>query len=162
MKKFNITVRPAEKNDVKTICELLLIYSKQQIVLARDEADILFYLKNFTVCEVDGVIKGCVALRSFGESLQEVRSLAVLPEYIGYGIGRALVEYVINTKIRPLNRNVRVFALTYQEKFFNKIGFTTVNKELFPEKIWSDCEKCPKKEHCDEIAVMLEIPEVAV
>ena len=51
----------------------------------------------------------------------------------------------------------RVFALTYQEKFFRHLGFRIVDKSLFPEKIWSDCAVCPKKDRCDEIAVLMEI-----
>jgi amino-acid N-acetyltransferase len=153
---MQLIVRKAELKDVKAICEILKIYADQQIVLARDEADITFYLKNFSVCEVDGVITGCVALRDFGNELMEVRSLAVKEEFKGMGIGRAMLQSLIDS-LKKENKKTRVFALTYQDKFFQKLGFNVVEKELFPEKIWADCEKCPKKEHCDEIAVLLEI-----
>ncbi len=153
---MQLTVRKAELKDVKTICEILQVYAAQQIVLARDEADITYYLKNFSVCEVDGVVKGCVALRDFGNELMEVRSLAVMENCKGMGIGRAMLEFLIDN-LKKNKQSARLFALTYQDKFFEKLGFHIVDKELFPEKIWADCEKCPKKNHCDEIAVLLEI-----
>ena len=153
---MQLIVRKAELKDVKAICEILQVYAEQQIVLARDEADITFYLKNFSVCEADGVITGCVALRDFGNELMEVRSLAVKEGFKGMGIGRAMLQSLIDN-LKKEKQKTRVFALTYQDKFFQKLGFNIVEKELFPEKIWADCEKCPKKYHCDEIAVLLEI-----
>ena len=153
---MQLVVRKAELKDVKAIYGILKVYADQQIVLARDETDITFYLKNFSVCEADGVIVGCVALRDFGNELMEVRSLAVKEEFKGMGIGRAMLQFLIDC-LKKEKQNTRVFALTYQDKFFQKLGFNVVAKELFPEKIWADCEKCPKKEHCDEIAVLLEI-----
>lgn len=153
---MQLIVRPANLKDVSKICEMLQVYAKKQIVLSRDEDDIKFYLNNFTVCEVDGILRGCVALRDFGNGLKEVRSLVVEEPFKGMGIGRALLEYLIN-RIKVNHENIRLFALTYQDEFFKKLGFRQVEKELFPEKIWADCEKCPKKDHCDEIAVLLEI-----
>lgn len=152
----DMIVRPAELKDVKRICELLKIYSEQHIVLARDEADVTFYLKNFTVCEIDGIVEGCAALRDFGNDLYEVRSLVVAPDKKGMGIGRKMIEFQMS-RFSGSDRNVRIFALTYQLAFFQKMGFIEVEKELFPEKIWSDCVKCSKRENCDEIAVLYEI-----
>ena len=153
---IDFLVRPAELKDVGRICDLLKIYSEQHIVLARDEADITYYLKNFTVCEINGIVEGCSALRDFGNDLYEVRSLVVNPDKKGMGIGRRMIEFQFS-KFKGTEKNVRIFALTYQIEFFRKMGFSEVEKELFPEKIWSDCVKCAKREHCDEIAVLYEI-----
>ena len=51
----------------------------------------------------------------------------------------------------------RVFALTYQPKFFEKMGFKRVDKTVLPHKIWTDCLKCVKFPDCDEIAVVKEL-----
>ena len=48
----------------------------------------------------------------------------------------------------------KVFALTLEPDFFEKLGFEKVEKETLPMKVWSDCAKCPKQENCDEIAVV--------
>ena len=50
-----------------------------------------------------------------------------------------------------------VFALTLRDGFFNRLGFRTVAKEMFPAKVWSDCRQCPKLHACDEIAVVKEV-----
>ena len=151
-----LIVRPAEISDVARICELLKIYSEQHIVLARDEKDVTFYLKNFTVCEINGIVEGCAALRDFGNDLYEVRSLVVAPDKKGMGIGRKMIEFQLDS-FRNAKSDIRIFALTYQVEFFKKLNFNVVEKELFPEKIWSDCVKCTKRECCDEIAVLREI-----
>jgi hypothetical protein len=33
-----------------------------------------------------------------------------------------------------------------------------IDKYTFPPKIWSDCCVCPKKDHCDETAVVIDVP----
>ncbi len=148
-----LCVRKAREADIPAIHALLKIYSDRKIVLPRSEADILHYLANFTVAEEAGKLVGCVAVRDFGNNLLEVRSLAVLPEKQGAGIGRAMVQACIE-RLRGERPFFRLFALTYQEGFFHRLGFRTVTREHFPEKIWSDCKACPKHDCCDEIAVL--------
>jgi amino-acid N-acetyltransferase len=150
-----LMVRLAEEKDVDQIQQLLDMYARDQIILARTREDILDNLHRFIVADTDGEIRGCVAIRDFGNDLLEVRSLAVQPDCFGKGIGRALIEKLI--RILANERHAfRLFALTYKTDFFVKLGFQRVSMDMFPEKIWSDCVKCPKKEHCDEEAVMLE------
>ncbi len=150
-----LTVREAAESDVKTIFRLLEIYAVKAIVLSRSEEDIRFYLGNFVVAEIDGVVRGCAAVRDFGNDLLEVRSLVVEPGFQGKGIGRAMIEAIIaGLKIR--RNRWRLFTLTYQVEFFKALGFTIVDRTLFPEKIWSDCSKCPKQERCDETAMLIE------
>ena len=48
----------------------------------------------------------------------------------------------------------RVMALTYEVRFFEKNGFEVVEKDIFPEKVWTDCVHCKKRHACDEIAVL--------
>jgi len=155
--KTLLTVREATENDVGKIHELLTIYSKKAVVLARSEEDIRFYLGNFLVAEAGGVIRGCAAVRDFGTDLLEVRSMVVEPGFQGKGIGRAMVEALV-AGLRVKREKFRLFALTYQVEFFKALGFRIVDRDLFPEKIWSDCAKCPKNDCCDEIAMVIEFP----
>jgi len=41
---------------------------------------------------------------------------------------------------------------------FESNGFHRMEKERFPQKVWSDCAVCPKRECCDEIAMVRELP----
>jgi len=153
--KNSLTVRGAEKKDIPVIHHLLCVYAEKQIVLPRSEEEIEHYLGNFVVALWNDELCGCCAVRDFDDDLLEVRSLVVVPGLEGKGIGRALVEAVIAGL--KLNRtHFCLFALTYQEKFFQKLGFHLVVKDMFPQKIWSDCVNCPKKDNCDELAVVFQ------
>ena len=149
----SIEIRAAAEGDVKAIYELLADYALKQIVLPRTEADIRYYLGNFTVCLKDGKLIGCMAVRDFGNQLFEVRSLVICPDFQGLGIGTKLVAGAI-ANLKKRFDSFRLFALTYRSHFFINSGFEKVEKELFPEKIWSDCMLCPKRDNCDEEAVL--------
>jgi amino-acid N-acetyltransferase len=87
--------------------------------------------------------------------LAEIRSLAVQEEDQNKGIGAMLVKACLKES-KTLGVK-RVFALTYQPDFFEKMGFKKVDKAVLPHKIWTDCLKCVKFPDCDEIAVVKEI-----
>lgn len=148
-------IRLAESSDVKSICDILSFYADKQLLLPREASDVKCHIANFTVVYSGDTFAGCVALRDFDNNLFEVRSLAISPDFIGKQLGSRLLEYVISdlNKRKPC----KLFALTYRSNFFIRLGFTLVSKDLFPEKIWSDCAVCPKKDNCDEDAVLMEI-----
>ena len=150
-----IIIRDAGESDVLSIHELLSVYARQQLLLSRSPEDLHYHLANFAVIEHAGRIVGCCALRDFGSNLFEVRSLAVDAGYVGQGLGSKIVAHLVERARRK--KPCRVFALTYHPNLFIRLGFHRVSKELFPPKIWCDCSKCPKKDHCDEEAVLLEI-----
>lgn len=149
-----LDVRKAQEADIPEIHTLLEHYADQGIVLRRSREDILQNLDNFFIAEIDGHIRGCSAIRDFGNDLLEVRSLVVTPEFQGQGLGRAIVGAIVEAvgKTRP---KWRLFTLTGRPEFFAKQGFRTVAREMFPEKIWSDCRNCPKNSCCDEVAMIL-------
>ena len=49
----------------------------------------------------------------------------------------------------------RLFTLTYEQGFFERLGFEIIDRHDLPEKVWRECLACPKAEACDEIAMML-------
>ena len=150
-----VTIRPAQPDDVDAIFELLELYTASGIVLKRSKEDISGYLANFIVAVVNGSVCGCCAARDFGHDLLEVRSLVVSPVCQGKGVGRKLVSSIID-RLNKERSVWRLFTLTLQVDFFKSLGFSVVEKEIFPEKIWSDCSKCPKFNCCDETALVLE------
>lgn len=149
-----LVIRPARTSDVDSIFSLIELYTGNGVVLKRNKDDIAFYLANFIVAERNGTVCGCCAARDFGHDLLEVRSLVVAPACQGQGIGKKLVTYIIE-KLQQERKEWRLFTLTLQVKFFQSLGFVIVEKESFPEKIWSDCSKCPKFDCCDETALLL-------
>lgn len=150
-----LNIRQAELGDVDRIFELLEIYAAKHIVLSRSHDDIALFIGNFVVAEYEGKVCGCAAVRDFGNDLLEIRSLVVAPEMQGKGVGKAIIRMIVE-KLRCKRAQWRLFALTLRPDFFRSLGFKEVEKELFPEKIWSDCSKCSKRDCCDEIALLLE------
>ena len=150
---IRVFIRKAEPADVEAVFQLLELYTADGIVLKRSREDISDYLKNFSVAVVDGRVCGCCAARDFGNNLFEIRSLVIHPDHQGQGIGRKLVESIIE-RLGNEQKDWRLFTLTLQVEFFRKLGFVTVEKERFPEKIWSDCTRCPKFHCCDETALI--------
>ena len=75
------------------------------------------------------------------------------------GAGRELVNACL-VECRDLHIK-KVFALTYQEAFFARLGFKVVDKSVLPQKIWADCVHCAKYPNCDETAVYFELDSAA-
>ena len=152
-----ISIRGASRSDMDNIFELLHSYAEKGLLLPPTNEDIAKRIDTFVVAELAVEFVACASLRNFGNNLFEIRSLAVSSECAGKRIGTKLVNYLLQNYKLPAGS--RVFALTYRSHFFERLGFKSVEKELFPEKIWHDCDLCPKKDHCDEQAVMLTIPK---
>lgn len=148
-----VNIRKAERKDVAAIFNLLTPHIQSGIVLARDEENIRNNIASFLVAEYQGNISGCVAIRDFGGNLYEIRSLAVDDNYRRCGIGSMLVNRAV-WDISVSNKEWKIFTLTIHPDFFLKLGFKLVDYR-FPEKIWADCEKCAKKDSCDEIALLI-------
>lgn len=148
-------IRKARLTDVKAVHRLINDYAVRGLLLPRSLNELYENIREYFVWEEEGRIIGVCGLHVAWEDLAEVRSLAVAESAAGRGIGRALVEKCLE-EAREL-AVPKVFALTYQEGFFAKMGFAEVDKQTLPQKIWADCLKCVKFPDCDETALMLEL-----
>ena len=145
------TVRPAVVADAKSIMTLVNELAVQQVMLPRSPASVIENIRDFVIAEVDGQFAGCGALAITWTDIAEVRSLAVAPAMQRHGIGRKLVDALVQDAKRlgiP-----RLFAFTYVPDFFAKMGFTHCQHEDLPHKVFNDCMHCPKFSACDEIAM---------
>jgi amino-acid N-acetyltransferase len=162
MNENSVIVRPATVRDVPAIDRLITPFAERGIMLFRSHAELYESLREFVVAEDAGEVVGICALEIVWADLAEVRSLAVHPGRQGKGIGRKLVEAVVD-EARRLEVQ-RLFTLTYEQAFFERLGFAVVDKSALPTKVWSVCIKCPKRHGCDEIAMVrtiLDAPAVA-
>jgi len=150
-----MTIREATVDDVDIIVELVNKYAKKGLMLSKTPYKVFTAIQNYFVAEEKGKIVGCVALNVIWKDLCEVCSLAVSDNYKGKGVGKKLVYSCIE-KAKMLNIP-KVIALTYQDKFFEKLGFKLTDKDRFPRKFWRECLECPKLECCDELACVYEI-----
>src|SRR3954471_18339465 len=93
--KTTVAVRRARTSDVPRIQELVEPLVQRRILLGKDA--VVFYeaVQEFRVAEdANGDLVGCGALHVFWEDLGEVRTLAVHDDWLGQGIGRALVRQI--------------------------------------------------------------------
>jgi amino-acid N-acetyltransferase len=151
-------VRPAVESDVHAIAEIVNEHARQGHLLPRSPESVRASLANWLVAEVGGAVVGIGSLLEMSPTLVEVRSLAVLPAYRSYGVGKLIVRGLVE---RARQRGIRtVFALTRAVPFFERLGFVVTDKERFPEKVWKDCAICPLQHRCDETAVVLEVEQV--
>jgi amino-acid N-acetyltransferase len=152
---MTVVCRKATEKDLDALVTLIQLYAEQGIMLPRSREALQRQLDTFIVAEDEGEIVGCGSLMKLGDDLIEIRSLGLLNKYRGKGLGRQIVEFLIE-QARQM-QVPKVMALTYQVAFFERLGFTVVPKEIFPEKVWKDCIFCKKQHCCDEIAVMKRI-----
>lgn len=148
------TIRRARLGDAGAIASLMAPYAAIGLVLPRSEIEIKAHVGEFLVACREERVCGCVALRDYGDGLMEIRSLIVAEEYSGAGLGSRLVESAVENARTAGNE--RIFALTMRPHLFIRLGFHVVNKERFPQKVWTDCARCRKRENCDEIAVLFQ------
>ena len=148
-------IRNAKSSDAVAISELVASYAELDRMLFKPVSDVYEYLQMFKVAQVDSVIAGCCALQVVWAELGEIKSLAVKEEYSSQGIGRRLVEACLG-QARELGIQ-KVFILTLEPVFFEKMGFIHVEMESLPMKVWSDCASCSKQDHCDEVAMVMEL-----
>jgi len=148
-------IRKAKILDVEPIYALINDYAEQDRMLFRPMADIYKNLQAFTVAELNGKIIGCCALEVIWSDLAEIKSLAVDEGHKKQGVGKSLVAAAVEKAVQlglP-----KVFALTMDVGYFEKLGFEVIEKDKLPMKVWSDCARCPKQQNCDETAVIKEI-----
>ena len=156
-----ILMRRARLDDIPGIAGIMAGYVAQGVLLPRPVSELYQCVREFHVAERHGVngapaeIVACAALRLLWNDLGEVRSLAVREDMHGQGLGKALVERVLEDA-RALALP-RVIALTRDLQFFERCGFTVHSRESLPRKVWTDCVRCPRRHACDEVAVVLDL-----
>ena len=148
-------IKKVDIGDIRKIHTMVNNAASRGEMLPRPLGELYDNLRDYFVYEEGGTIIGTAALHICWEDLAEIRSLIVAESERKKGVGRALINACID-EARGYGIN-KIFLLTYQVDFFERCGFKRADKKVFPQKIWSDCVKCPKFPECDEIAMMLEI-----
>lgn len=124
-------------------------------VLPRSEGEIYGTLRDFVVLRDEGRLLAAGALHIEWKDLAEVKSLVVDPSQQGRGLGRVVLEALLDEARRLGLRTV--FALTTTPAFFERVGFQQAAVSSFPRKVWNECFRCPKYANCDEIALAIDL-----
>jgi len=165
--KQRIIFRKAKISDAVKIKKTIDTYAKNGVMLFRPIYEIYGNIRDFFIAGEEKKIIGCCALHILGKEygpgskgsvLAEVRSLAVLKEEYGKGIGTQLIrECIKEAKEMGINK---LFTLTTKENvpFFKNIGFKKTDKATLPQKIWQECISCSRfPADCNEVSLIKDI-----
>ncbi len=142
----------ARIKDVPQMHQLINGFADKGLMLPRPLSEIYENVRDYFVVRQGERVIGCAALHVSWSDLAEIKSVAVAEAGQRQRIGAQLVDACL-TEARELGIPT-VFCLTYQPTFFEKFGFSRVDKMELPRKVWSECYRCPKFPDCDEVALV--------
>jgi amino-acid N-acetyltransferase len=144
-----VTIRPALVQDIPAIVTMVNRFAAQNVMLPRTEASVQQTLSDWLVAvdaEDEGEsangstpykIAGCGSLVPLTDTLVEIRSLATHEDYQGQGIGGLLVQALV--EMAQIQEYEQVCALTLRSSFFERLGFTVVDRWSISPKVWQAC-----------------------
>ena len=130
-------IRNAKESDLSAV-ERLLSASDLPLDGVRDN------FSDFIVAEEDDGIAGAIGLERFG-SVALLRSAVVAPEYRGTGIGRQLVEELLERADEEGIDELYLLTTT-AENYFPRFGFTRTTRSAVPDAAKKSAEfrgACP-------------------
>jgi amino-acid N-acetyltransferase len=130
-------IRKARKTDLPAVEELLL-NSNLPLDGVRD------HFADFIVAEDTDGIEGAVGLEKY-DSVALLRSAVVAPEHRGSGVGKRLVEQVLE-RAEEDGIDELYLLTTTAEKYFPRFGFKATSRAGVPEELKASAEfrgACP-------------------
>lgn len=130
-------IRKARTSDLPAVEELLLA-SKLPLDGVRD------HFSDFIVAEDGNGIEGAVGLEKY-DSVALLRSAVVAPQLRGTGVGRKLVEQVLE-RAEEDGIDELYLLTTTAENYFPRFGFKPTTRAAVPEELKSSAEfrgACP-------------------
>ncbi len=145
----------ARVRDVPQMHKLINSFADKDEMLARPLSDMYENIRDYFVAREGERMIACVALHVCWSDLAEIKSLAVAEDNQKEGVGAKLVQACLS-EAKELAIPT-FFCLTYKPGFFEKFGFSQVDKMELPRKVWSECYLCPKFPDCDEVALIYQL-----
>ena len=146
----------AKLSDIPLMQSIVKDEVESGTILYRSDDEIATNIRSYLVAKDEDRVIGYGALHIHTKELAEVRSLVIDLKYRGKGVGKELVKRLLKEG-KELGIK-RVFTLTYQKEFFEKLGFLEIAKESLPEqKIWADCIKCKHFPVCNEVSLIINL-----
>ena len=76
----------------------------------------------------NGRVLGCGQIKPHGGDIRELASIAVLPEYRGRGIARAVIEMLLRENPKPLY----LMCISHNRPMYEKFGFQSIADSEMP------------------------------
>jgi len=138
-----VLVRAATASDVTLLLRFL---SDLRLPTAGVEE----WWSDFTVAESDGALIGVAGIERYADGVL-LRSVAVDPGWRSSGLGRALVEGLLDRAARAGNRDAYLLTTT-AERYFPLLGFTVITRAAVPPSVQQSVEF---REACPASAVVM-------
>ncbi len=149
------SLRRARAADVPQIQQLINFFADRDEMLPRSLNELYENLRDYFVAESAGELVACCALHVTWSDLCEIKGLAVREDRQSCGLGMQLMGRCIDDA-RALGLP-RVFVLTYIPSYFERFGFQEIDKAALPQKVWTECIRCPKFPDCGEVSMILDL-----
>jgi argininosuccinate lyase/amino-acid N-acetyltransferase len=146
-----MSVRRARMSDVDKIHQLVSFWADKGEILPRTRDNIIHDIQNFVVAEVDGQVVASASLYIYQTGLAEIRSIVVDEAFHNQGQGQAMVQYLLEFSCEIELQ--QIIVLTYVPEYFNKLGFSLIEKSSLADNIIEDSEQSPHKDPEDEVAM---------
>jgi len=155
MTHSSIRVRPANTGDVKQIQAIRQSIDGARVLLGRELVDLYEHVPEFMVAvDENNFVVGAGALHVMWEDLAEVRSVVVANHVRGDGVGKLIVEALLE---RAKTFGIkRVFCLTFEVDFFGKFGFQEISDVPVDAETYAEMVRS----HDDGVAEFLDLARV--
>ncbi len=126
-------IRAMKRKDIPAVLRLMQPFIEKGILLPRSEAALSETYHDYIVYELDGSVRSCAALYTYGDGQAEIAAVAVDASCAHIGIGPKMMTYLMD---KARKTNVRsIFVLTTQTAdWFEQQGFVPSDISTLPEK----------------------------
>ncbi len=145
-------IEKARISNATQMHELINYFADKGEMLARPLSEIYENIRDYFVVREGERVIACAALHVLWSDLAEIKSVAVAEDSQRKGVGDRLIAACLK-EAEGLGMPT-VFCLTYKPAFFERCGFSQVEKMELPHKVWTECYRCSKFPNCDEIALI--------
>jgi amino-acid N-acetyltransferase len=151
----SIKIRPAKTKDIGHIADLCGPLIQSRVLLGKERVELYESVQEFLVAEDSaGNVVGCGALHVMWEDLGEVRTLAVSRDHQGKGLGRLIMDGLME-RATSLGLK-RIFCLTFEVEFFTKLGFEPISETPVDPEVYAELVRS----HDEGIAEFLDLARV--
>lgn len=152
MTRGRLAIKRADAAHAPVLHALITANLEEGHLLPRTLEELAIHAERFTIVMRGKKVVGCAELAPLSAQVAEVRSLAVDAKERAKGIGAMLVD--------DLRRRAhedgydKLSAFTHAPGYFSQMGFSIVPHLWVPEKVFSDCVKCPMFRRCGQYAMV--------
>ena len=122
---FNMHIKIANINDIPEIKELVKLGVNEGFILDRSEAELNNLVKNqcILISKEDTKLIGLICLDYYSDRLSEIRTVYVLKEYRGKGIGKELIHNIIEVAKKLGIKELMTITMKDKKEWFLNNGF---------------------------------------